>query len=124
CQPGEYDWRYHEWAVVLPPETTRFNLVLFHHGAGRAWWDDVSLRKAVPAKAVMPAQNATVRDGRPLFQWEEVPGQAVLEIASEGNFAPDGVRRYPVTGNRFHLPEALPLGKEYVWRVLATGPDG
>ncbi|HOM83771.1 MAG TPA: heparinase II/III family protein [Armatimonadota bacterium] len=124
CQPGAYDWRYHEWAVILPPETTRFNLVLFHHGAGRAWWDDVSLRKAVPAKALGPAQDAVVRDGRPLFQWDEVPGQAVLEIAPEGDFAPDRVRRYPVTGNRFQLPEALPLGKEYSWRVLATGPDG
>lgn len=121
---GPCDWTYCEWLVALPPETTRFNLVLFHHGEGTAWWDDVSLRRARPVAALAPAQDANVADARPLFRWEPLPGDGILEVTGGESFAPALTRRFPVTGTQFQLPEPLPAGKHYQWRVLAAGADG
>ena len=122
CDSGPFDWRRYEWLVIIPEGTQRFNLVLFHHGAGTAWWDDVSLRKARRVKALAPAQYALVADGRPAFRWEAAPGEASLVVTPAGD--PARARRYPAAAGTFTLPEALPLGREYQWRVETAGADG
>lgn len=46
CGPGPFDWKRFEWEVTLPDNTHYFNVILFHHGEGKAWWDDVSMKEA------------------------------------------------------------------------------
>lgn len=121
--PVPRDWAPVEWLVALPEGTTSFNLVFFHHGEGKAWWDDVSLRRAQPVRAVAPAQDALVPDARPTFQWEAT-GAGTLEITAVGGPGAVDSRRYAVTGGRFTLPEPLPTNREYRWRVITTEPDG
>ena len=64
CDPGPYDWRHYEWTVTLPPKTNRFNIVLFHHGEGTAWYDDVSLKVVKATEATAPKSGAVVPDGK------------------------------------------------------------
>lgn len=121
---GPSDWRRHEWLVTFPAGTVKANLVLFHHGDGTAWWDDVSLLKAAAATAKAPALGALVPDGRPTFQWVAPAGEAVLSVSSDASFAPEATRSWPVTGESFTVPEALPTGRTYWWRVSTTTADG
>lgn len=120
---GPYDWTHCEWQIVLPPATRRFNIVLFHHGEGTAWWDDASLRRARPIAALAPAQDANLPDANPVFRWEPLPGDGVLELTDGDTFHPERTRRFPVTGTTFQLPEPLPSGRYYQWRVLAADGD-
>lgn len=125
CDPGPYDWRRYEWSVSLPPETHRFNIVLFHHGEGTAWFDDVSLQVVEPAEVVQPKNGAIVADGKPVLEWK-APAEAksTIEIAPDGDFGSDQVRRYETRGARFALPESLPLGKTYTWRATSVAERG
>lgn len=122
CPPGTYDWRPLHWLVRLAPGTQRFNLVLFHHGSGTGWWDDVSLLRCHPGRALAPEPGALVRDGRPDFRWEApATAQGTLVIVADGD--PAFEQRTPVTGNSCQLPEALPLGRSYRWYVLLAGEE-
>lgn len=44
ADPGPSDWKHYQWEYTVPEGTKFFNLVLFHHGEGKAWWDDVSIK--------------------------------------------------------------------------------
>ena len=44
CDAEPHDWKKYEWEVELPEGTEFVNVVLFHYGTGKAWWDDVSLK--------------------------------------------------------------------------------
>ena len=122
CDPGPHDWKRYQWDVRLAPGTEWFNIVLFHHGLGTVWWDDVSLvaMRAVAAKA--PAPGALVEGGKPAFEWAE-PIKGTLEISPDGNFDSEATRRFPVNGTRYQLGEALASGRFYSWRVVADTKD-
>ncbi len=122
CDPGPYDWRYHEWLLSLPAKTHRFNLVCFHHGTGSAWWDDVSLRGLLPTQALHPPQDGAVENPTPTFRWEG-SGKGILEIRPEGAARGEAMR-FAVSGGQFSLPESLPAGKAYVWRVIFEDEQG
>ncbi|MBI2298769.1 MAG: heparinase II/III family protein, partial [Armatimonadetes bacterium] len=122
CEPGTHDWRRYEWLVSLPLGAVRFNLVLFHHGGGSAWWDDVSLLRATPLAALAPADGAGIADGRPELRWEPTEGDATVELSPDATFS-TGVLGYPATGAAFRPPEPLAGGREWCWRVLVRRPD-
>jgi len=122
--PGPSDWRRHEWLVTFPKDTVRANVVLFHHGEGTAWWDDVSLQKATAATAIAPAQAALVPDGKPVFQWQSPAAEGVLAVSSDESFDPEATRTWPVTGTSFTPPEPLPTGRKYWWRVTSASDAG
>jgi len=124
CDPGPHDWRRYEWTVALPPATTHFNLVLFHHGEGAAWWDDVSLVRARPVAARAPRQDASAPDGKPVFSWGESVGKSTLMIAASPSFPREDTVVYDVTGSTFIVPKPLPTGRLYYWRVLTEDPKG
>lgn len=122
CPSGTYDWRPLHWLVRLAPETQRFNLVLFHHGPGTAWWDDVSLRRCRPGEALAPLPGAFVKDCQPTFQWRApATAQGTLVVVGEGD--PAFQQTFPVTGDSFRLPEPLPTGRTYRWYVLLDGQE-
>lgn len=119
CSAGPFDWRPVRWLIELPQETHRFNIVLFHHGDGTAWWDDVSLRKLHPTRVLAPEMDAPIADCQPEFAWEATAdAEGVLTVASQGDGA--FFKQYEVTGNRFRLPERLPEGHTYTWFVTAV----
>ena len=120
CRPGPYDWQPHRWLVRLTPDAHRFNVVLFHHGPGTAYWDDVSLRRCRPGKALSPAPHAFAAAGRPEFRWE-APAEARGRLVVLGTGAPAFETTYAVQGGSFRPPEPLPLGREYLWYVLLEG---
>jgi hypothetical protein len=124
CDPGPYDWRHYEWLVRLPATTTRFNLVLFHHGDGQAWWDDVSLLKAAPIAPRAPAQDALITDARPTLRWDGPGGEATVAVSSDPAFAGERTFSYTAQGNELTLPEPLPAGHTYYWRAVVAGPQG
>lgn len=123
CDTEPQDWRRYEWLVTLPPETTRFNLVLFHHGSGTTWWDDVSLRQVYLTPATEPAYDATIADPRPTFAWTAVEGIQTIELSADESFPPETTQRWEVTGNRFTPPVDLPQGHDLFWRVVTVTPD-
>jgi len=123
CGAGPYGWRRHQWLAGLPAESVRFNLVLFHHGGGTAWWDDVSLLRARPVTALSPEQNSTVGDGKPTFRWQS-DGKGELSVSTDSAFDPAKTQTFAVTGKTFSPPEPLALGKTYYWRVILKGEVG
>lgn len=124
CRPGPRDWTRYEWLVALPEATRRFNLVLFHHGQGTAWWDDVSLWLARPVEALSPARDALVADGRPTFRWRASAREGTLTISPDPGFAAETSRSYAVSGESFTPPEALPTGQTYYWQAALTDAGG
>ena len=120
CPPGPFDWQPVRWLVQLAPDVHRFNLVLFHHGSGTAFWDDVSLLRCQAGKALSPELHAFAPDGRPEFRWE-APADARGKLILVGDGAPAFEKTYAVQGNSFRPPEPLPTGREYLWYVLVEG---
>jgi len=123
CESGPHDWKRYEWDVKLAPGTEWFNIVLFHHGEGTIWWDDVSLKVLRTVETRAPARGALVPDGRPAFEWA-APLTGMLEIAPDGDFESQEIRRISVSGTRHALEESLPAGRFYGWRVVAETPSG
>ena len=124
CVLGPHDWRAYEWLVRLPADTHRFNLVLFHHGDGTAWWDDVSLRGYQPTPGLTPADDATVPDSRPTLAWAPVGRKAVIELAESGALGSDRTWRFETSGTSFAVPEGLEAGRLYEWRAFVETEDG
>ena len=122
CPAGPFDWRPLHWLVQLAPDVHRFNIVLFHHGSGTAFWDDVSLLRCHPGKALSPEPHAFAPDGRPELRWE-APADARGKLVLVGDGAPAFEKTYAVQGSSFRVPEPLPTGREYLWYVLVDG-DG
>ena len=122
CPAGPFDWRPLHWFVQLAPDVHRFNIVLFHHGSGTAFWDDVSLLRCHSGTALSPEPHAFAPDGRPEFRWE-APADAHGKLFLIGDGMPAFQKTYAVRGNSFRVPEALPTGREYLWYALIDG-DG
>ncbi|MCK5802670.1 MAG: hypothetical protein KAI66_07555, partial [Lentisphaeria bacterium] len=122
CPLGPFDWRALAWIVQLPPATHRFNLVLFHHGEGGVWWDDVSLLKLRPVKALAPAVNVASADCRPEFRWE-APADSASTLVVTAESGSDFHVSYDVIGNRFRPEKAFPEGRSYRWHVIVSQGD-
>lgn len=123
CEKGPHDWKRYQWDVRLAPGSEWFNVVLFHHGPGTVWWDDVSLRAIGLVAPEAPGAGALLEDGRVAFQWEK-PIRGKLEVApAEAGFdSPDTLCR-EVDGTRHTLDVALAPGRFYMWRVTGLS-DG
>ena len=73
-----------------------------------------------------PVSGVEVGSQSPAFIWEAVPGAASyrLEIATDGGFNDIIIVHDNLRTNSLNLPEALPFGGTYFWRVWAINGCG
>lgn len=132
-QSGEYacgrwgtsDWKEMKCSSLNAPASAGYAIVyLTLRGAGKAWFDDVSvteLRK--PTVKIAPADGATISNNCPHFVWNHVLGirRYMLELSRDPKFAEGNVRTIDAGGlPRYRFEKPLEPGKWY-WRVSSRG---
>ena len=133
CGGGEYacgvfgtkDWRRVECRNLLVPQRAAYALIfLAVRGAGRAWFDDVTLvHEEVSADKFSPEDGRVLADNAPFFTWRPHRGarRYTVELSRDPAFGDGAVRSYDAGGMaEFQLVEPLEPGTWY-WRVLAKG---
>lgn len=123
---GTADWRKVECNRLRAPVQARYAFVfLALRGAGKAWFDDVSLEHVASAvEMVSPEPDSRFACNTPLFVWKESPGARSYSIvlSRTADFTRD-VRTYPTSGlMSFRLAEKLSPGTWY-WKAIAPGRE-
>ena len=133
CGGGEYacgvfgttDWKKVECRSLMAHQRAAYAYIfLAVRGAGRAWFDDVTLvHDEVFADKLVPEDGATLADNAPFFTWRPHRGarRYTVELSRDPAFGEGTVRSYDAGGiAEFQLLEPLEPG-EWYWRVLAKG---
>ena len=133
CGSGEYacgifgtsDWRKVECRGLMANQRAAYaNFYLAVRGAGRAWFDDVTLiHDEVSADKFEPLDGAELADNTPFFTWRPHRGarRYTVELSRDPAFGAGTVRSYDAGGiAESQLAEPLEPGVWY-WRVLAKG---
>ena len=133
CGGGEYacgvfgtkDWRKVACRSLMAHQHAAYAIIfLAVRGAGRAWFDDVTLvHDEVSADKFAPVDGATLADNAPFFTWRPHRGSRryTVELSRDPAFGEGTVRSYDAGGiAEFQLLEPLEPGVWY-WRLLAKG---
>lgn len=123
---GTAEWRKVECKRLRAPVQARYAFVfLALRGAGKAWFDDVALKRVSSSVEMeSPAPGSRINCNTPLFTWKESPGARSYSvvISRTPDFSRD-VRTYPTDGlMSFRLLDRLAPGTWY-WKATAPGRE-
>lgn len=77
-----------------------------------------------PANPILLAPSRYIRDGRPTFSWEPVPGATSYELWVNQVGGRSKIVHRTVRGNSYRPPSDLPAGSSYHWWVRAINSQG
>lgn len=124
---GTKDWQLKECKGLRAPLDAGFATVfLTLRGAGKAWFDDFSLRQVdISVNKLRPEPDAVLTTNTPFFQWTPLMmgvNSYVLELSRDESFPiGDATRRYELgVDAKWQLREPLPPGTWH-WRVTTVG---
>ncbi|MGI5924060.1 MAG: hypothetical protein ACOX9E_08960 [Lentisphaeria bacterium] len=123
---GTTDWQLKECKDLRAPIDAGFaSVFLALRGAGKAWFDDFSMREVdISVIKLSPEPEAVLSTNTPFFEWAPLPSVEayVLELSRDEAFpAGDATRRYELgVDAKWQLREPLPPGTWH-WRVTTQG---
>ncbi|NMA47752.1 MAG: hypothetical protein GX945_14450 [Lentisphaerae bacterium] len=123
---GTKDWQLKECKGLRAPLDAGFaTIFLTLRGAGKAWFDDFSMRQVdISVNKLSPEPEAVLSTNTPFFEWTPLTGvnAYVLELSRDESFpAGDATRRYELGADTsWQLREPLPPGAWH-WRVTTLG---
>jgi hypothetical protein len=110
---GDSDWTYSSLRCFIPPEATGVWLEVGVFGAGKAWFDDLSLRtgsrQGGPSSGVNLIVNPTLEDGARHWHLATNADGFYVDFGNP-SLGPDGGRDF-----FFRVPPAAPAGNAYCW---------
>jgi hypothetical protein len=126
---GDNDWQLKSCQGLRAPNDAGYaTIFLALRDAGKAWFDEVSMRQIeVSVNKISPEPDAILDTNTPFFSWMPLAGidAYVLELSQDEQFPATAATRSYTLGvdSSWQLREALPPGTWY-WRVGNTGsPD-
>ncbi|MDQ0290259.1 hypothetical protein [Oligosphaera ethanolica] len=123
---GTTDWQLKQCKGLRAPDDAGFaSVFLALRGAGRAWFDDFSMRQIdISVDKISPEPDIVLATNTPFFTWSPLAGVSayILELSRDEAFpATAATRRYELgVDASWQLRDPLPPGTWH-WRVTSKG---